>query len=124
MRHLSSVCEGWKKNENFKQMKELEKHEPGRTEIVAQKQVEKRLDLATLKPKPGHRIWELDIKEGLIREVQLKDTGDLDLKRGAMGARVRKLVTRDGCLYCSALNADNADKKFMKMIALEKLINK
>lgn len=53
------------------------------------------------KPHPGHRFWELNVSAGTIREVVLGDElPELDKT----------------CLYCWALNAQNADKKFLKMI--------
>lgn len=53
------------------------------------------------KPHPGHRFWELNISKGTIMEIVL-------------GSELPELDKT--CLYCWALNAYNADKKFIKMI--------
>ncbi len=82
--------------------------------------VEKRRHIESLKPRPGHRIWELNLDDGLIREVKPER---VDAVPGEFGHKVVKKVTmKEGCIYCTALNAANADKKFMKMIALHKII--
>ena len=53
------------------------------------------------------KIWQLELATGIITEVVTR----FENEKGSM-----KIVRKDGCLYCSAINAKNADKKFIKMV--------
>lgn len=107
-------------------MKELEKHRPEETEMYAVAPVKKDFQiLKKLKPKPGQRVFELNLKEAIIREAELDEeyvfvdqnrnliTGDAT---GVSTRKVKKLVVKEGCIYCVAINAENADKQFHKML--------
>lgn len=74
---------------------------------------------------PGHRIFELDLKTSTISEVVLekKDVNivpDIDIRTGRIaGTTTQKkgeIKQKEGCLYCTALNAENADKIFHRML--------
>jgi len=92
-------------------MKELEipKIDPG-TEIV--KPYQKEVKEQVYKQKPGHRVWELDLVDKTINEAKIEEV------QGEYAGGVRlKVIKKPNCLYCSALNAKNADKQFLRMIA-------
>ena len=72
--------------------------------------------VASWKKQRGHKVWELDVK-AKVEETRVK------LKAGGYEVR-HKVVRRSGCLYCSALNAKNADKKFMKMLGVYQVLKK
>lgn len=73
--------------------------------------------LQSWKKMPGHRVWELDLETKLISEATSEVTATLD------GGVRHKVIQRPGRLYCSALNAANADKKFMKMLLAHTILN-
>jgi len=103
-------------------MKELQDKIQDKAKVVDQRQVEKSVKVQSLVPKPGHRVWELDLGEKVIREAEIVR---VDAKPGVMGVKVVKRVNmRPGCIYCTALNAKNADKRFMKMLAMYAIIQK
>lgn len=51
----------------------------------------------------GHRIFELNLETRIINEIKVE--------KGDKG--------KEGFLYCTALNAKNADKRFHKMLKLK-----
>lgn len=100
-------------------MKELQDKIQDKAKVVDERQVEKSVKVQSLVPKPGHRVWELDLGEKVIREAEIVR---VDAKPGVMG--VKRVNMRPGCIYCTALNAKNADKRFMKMLAMYAIIQK
>ena len=58
----------------------------------------------------GHKFFELDLQARTIRTIDLEKTATIT------GATRIKFVTKEGCLYCTALNLKNAEKKFIKML--------
>lgn len=69
--------------------------------------------IGTLKPHKGHRCYELNIKTGEFGEAEF------DTEAVVYGTQhvKRKLVTKENCIYCTALNEKNALKHFRKMLA-------
>ncbi len=83
-----------------------------------------------IKQYPGHKIFEIntetgDTVEATFEEVtlQINDMGkpiNLHLQMAATGQTVpqqeikKKMVVKDNCMYISALNIQNAAKKFAK----------
>lgn len=101
-------------------MKDLEEKKIDKPEVVNQRQVESQKLISRWNIHPGHKVWELNIKEGLIREAKIEE---VTVQLGKLGPVKRsKVIQKDGCLYCSALNANNADKRFMKMLAVHTII--
>lgn len=80
------------------------------TEVVAPVKSEVKF-LGSLKPCKGHTLYELDLRTMLIVEAVFES-----INAGLNGAVRKKIVVRDNCLYASALNKQNADKKFHKMV--------
>jgi len=120
-------------------MKELNQPIKDKVNIVDQRQVEKQTLVGTLRPKPGHKCYQLDlstkeITEAEYREVNVELTKETvsilpgvevinrktDKKIGVtLNAGVKKeLVVKPNCLYTVALNPKNADKKFHGMLGL------
>ena len=97
-------------------MKELEqpKIDIKQQEIV--KPYETQQAVNSLKKAPGHKIWELDLVTGFIGEAEVREVVG---KIGLHGtAKVHNVIKKPNCLYCSALNAKNADKHFLRAIAV------
>ena len=103
-------------------MKELQDKIQDKAKVVDQRQVESSVVVASWKKQRGHKVWELDVKAGEMVEVKVEETR-VKLKAGGYEVR-HKVVRRAGCLYCSALNAKNADKKFMKMLGVYQVLKK
>jgi hypothetical protein len=71
------------------------------------KQVTSTIDITDIKP--GHRIFELDIAGGIVQPVELIDSAVLFTNR----KKYVEFVTRPGCKYIPALNAQNAYRKLV-----------
>lgn len=101
-------------------MKELEKHISEQTEVHSLKPVKKEVRiLTTLKPKPGQKIFELNLTTAIINEVLPDEKSEsIDFKKAANNdfSVKRKLTMNKNCIYCCAINAKNADKKFHRML--------
>ncbi len=91
-------------------MKELRKDDiqPDTVEKHAEIPSE-RVHLATLKIKPGQRLWKFSMADRVISEVELVG-GDVSLKGGVK----YRIDYEEGYLYCTAINLKNARKKFIK----------
>lgn len=98
-----------------------------KTEQIALNVVKKHLNLSKrLLPKPGQRLFELELATGTIREVQIDDevaviipkshmiTGQI---QGSTSKIVKRVVRREGCMYWPAVNSEAAKKQFEKLIA-------
>lgn len=91
-------------------MKELEKLNPVEKEIVSQIPKQYKL-LGSIRSKPGHNIYELDIREIVITKIIPES--NIDIK----GFKHKKVNTKENCYYCTALNKKNAVKRFRKMFS-------
>jgi hypothetical protein len=108
-------------------VKELLNIRPDQIELHAQVPDKKVRIVKKLFPLPGHRTFELELKTGMINEV-VPISGDaaqiipnVNIVTGAKSSGVntivkKKIIKREGCLYCTALNAENADKEFHRML--------
>lgn len=108
-------------------MKELESHnKPGKPEIDAVAPVKKQKVVDKLYPLPGHRIFELDLRTGIINEVLPEKVSvvlvpEIDIRTGRVtgGSTTQKhggVKRKEGCLYVSALNSRSADKHFCRLL--------
>lgn len=93
-------------------MKELQLPVKEEVVITGQKEQEKKLQfIGSLKPHKGQKCWELDLATGIIRPAEIKSiTAELT------GAVHRQIIIKPKHLYCVALNLENADRKFVKML--------
>lgn len=90
-------------------VKELSSHIKEEIKIHAEQQQEKQLKyLGSLKRHNGHDIWEIDLKTGKISKAEFSD----EAVNFETGVAERKIITKENHWYCSALNNENAFKKF------------
>lgn len=72
-----------------------------------------------LKLKPGHRVWELNQREKVIREAVVKYR-TVNIVRHVEEWRV---PMREDCNYCCALHQATADIQFLKMLITYRTLN-
>jgi len=98
---------------------ELELKDREKLEVVAnqKKQIEHEL-IGFLVPHNGHKIWEIEVATGNIKEAQYSSN-----TYKAFGENKKEIIVKDGCLYVSALNKKNAFKKAMEGKPSGKKIN-
>lgn len=84
---------------------------PEEIKIVNQKDVRKEVKhLGKIKMHKGQKLFDLDMKTGMIKEAELQEV--LNIK----GEKKRKLIAKPEHLYAPAINLENAERKFLKMI--------
>lgn len=107
-------------------MKELNPHIVDPTEIHAVTPIKKTLVMeGVFKPKPGQKMWELNLATGIIVEADYDEeviavveskniiTGKVN---GVTDQVKKKLIRKENCLYWPAINWQNADKQFHKLL--------
>jgi len=101
-------------------VKELSQHIKPGIEIQAQKQIDKKkLFIGNMSIRPGMKCYEMNFKTGEISEAKY-DSVDIVVTGGAINKISRKIITKENCLYCVAINKNNAEKKFLKLFKLPK----
>jgi hypothetical protein len=81
--------------------------------LVAEQQQEKQLKLlGSHLPKRGHTLFEVEIATGEISVAKLE--GEIVIGIDGQQTLTRKIVSKDGFAYVSALNKKNALKKLAK----------
>ena len=101
-------------------MKELINHISDPKEAAEVRTVPKMTTVTPLFPRPGQKVWELDLKTNFIEPAKIED----DVTYDAGMRRVRKkVIMREGCLYEVAINQKNADKRFVKRVTGYALVN-
>lgn len=84
---------------------------PDKVEIVDQRQIKKQhKHLGNFRLQPGQKVWELNGKTRMIREVT-----EFQTAATIKGGVYKKFVTKEDCLYAIALNLKNAERHFLKM---------
>lgn len=91
-------------------------------EVLKQTEIEKkRVFVQTLKPKRGHILFEFDLVEKVVRRAEFvkpKEISFLDAMETG-GKKISKEVDgKENCVYVSALNQKNAEKKFLEYYGL------
>jgi hypothetical protein len=90
------------------------------TSVVSEKEQEKkRKFIGRIKPNKGHKVFEFNTKtfELRVAEVEESDTISLDDSLSTKnGTSKKSIITKDDCVYFSALNRKNALKKIEKSI--------
>lgn len=83
------------------------------TQSLQQQETEKKF-LGSLVKKRGHKIWMLNLENGLISEL-----GDEDYKKYVTfeGIKKTEIIIKGNHLYNFALNKKNAFKVFSRMLA-------
>jgi len=94
-------------------MKELEKYSKISTEseVVVPIKTELKL-IGTLKPNKGHKCFEINTMTNEICEAEFFD--DVVSMFSSSYERRKKLKIKEGCVYVTALNKENAMKKYQK----------
>lgn len=69
--------------------------------------------LGTMLSHPGHTCFQYDTSTGEVTPAVFETTSE----NLATGKIRKKLLTKQGCLYVTALNKSNAQKKFNKTLA-------
>lgn len=87
-------------------------------EILKQTNIEKKRTLIhTLIPQKNHILFEFDLEKKEVRRAEFvkpKEISFLDAMQG--NVKLKKEVDgKEGCVYVSAMNEQNAWKKFMKL---------
>lgn len=78
------------------------------------REVKKQVLLHTVHPKPGHTVFEYNRITGKLLPAEIKE---VNAKLGEMGYGInKKIVTKDNCIYASALNKESALKKIVKLL--------
>ena len=104
--------------------------EPDKVVIVGQNEKHFQEVKWQIKPKKGHTLWEINLQTGNIKpaeyeevNLQINDFGpqlNMHLQMAVIGKAIpakeikNKLITKPDCIYISALNIQNAAKKFAK----------
>lgn len=98
-------------------MKETEFKIEEKQEVVAMQQQESKTVLINrLKPESGHRLFEYDTKDNTIRYAEFrKEAVDFVSAQKGMAGVKKSVIMKESCIYISALNKKNADKKLSKM---------
>lgn len=87
-----------------------------KTLSAEQRQVKTEKRVTQLIIHPGHTCWEFDLATGLIEPAKVETvTAVPHAHAKSVHNIVSKIMQRQDCLYCSALNKKNALKRFVKM---------
>lgn len=77
----------------------------------------KKAQLGQLMPKPGQKLWSLDLEKEWMEEVELEEVPVLQADGTT---KVQKSVTvKRNHLYALAFNIEGADRKFRQMLGLK-----
>lgn len=98
-------------------MKELEAIHQDKVKPAAQRQVEKKVFIGSIKPSPGHTCYEMNLVTGKLQPAEYQTT-DIDFEAAVNNdfSVRKKILCKPDCVYVSALNEFNAQKKIFKMI--------
>lgn len=94
-------------------MKEINQKSADKIENVKQVSLEKKnYFLGTLKPKKGHKIFEVNIKLKTIEEASFDELPAVKFTDPISGqiSTKKKITTKPECVYISALNKKNVSK--------------
>jgi hypothetical protein len=81
-------------------------------QTVSQAEQKKKVEhVGRIKLYKGQKLYELDLKQKLIFIPTMTEEA-VDIT----GAVRKKYVVREGCLYVTAINLKNAERKFIKML--------
>lgn len=84
-------------------------------EIVNQEQENYQLNkLGSLSLKNGMKIFEINIKEKTIEDVQYED----EVYKAFEKTTNRKIIVKENCVYITAINKKNAVRKFKQQFKI------
>jgi hypothetical protein len=100
-------------------MKELEQTPKDTYELVNtinQNQEKKRVHIGSIRPHKGHTLFEINYKTGEIKKAEFKkqvlNIGEAIHKGVDFVSKKKEIEIKENCVYISALNKENAIKKF------------
>ena len=108
-------------------MKEIEILQQDKLEVSAQKPILKGEKLiGKIRPQRGHTTFEINIVTGEVLEAQYSAiTVELkEIKSNELSVKKKKIITNENCVYISALNKDNAKKKFNNLVKQKQNVGK
>lgn len=94
-------------------MKEIHQKTPDKIENVKQVSIEKKtVFLGTLKPKKGHKMFEVNMKLKTIEPATFDDPPLLKFTDAQIGVKTakKKITINQDCVYITALNKKNVVK--------------
>lgn len=106
-------------------MRELENIQPDKPEMSVVIPAKVIKALKNLFPRPGQRIFELNLQTGIINQAKFKDEKvrllpDMNMITGKhLGLTheiVKDIIVNENCIYCVALNPKSADIRFHAML--------
>lgn len=101
-------------------MKELTQHIKPGNEIQVQRAIEKKkIFIGDMVPKRGMKCYEFNYKTGEIKPATFNSV-EIIVTGGAFNRISKKIITKEDCLYCVAINESNALKKFFKVFQAPK----
>lgn len=110
-------------------MKELQTHIHQKVEIHAIKPIKKEVQLvATIKPKNGQKVYQLDLTTGLITEAEYKNqriefVDNICLLTKAVTGKIevakKDIDVKPNCRYWPAINPENANRHFHKLLGVK-----
>ena len=94
-------------------MKELKQHRPDEQHIKAEVPAKRQeVYMGALRPKPGQKVWQCDLKTGEVKEAEFDNT-----TVNALAPHKKKVRVKPGHIYAVAINKANAEKKFVKLLS-------
>jgi hypothetical protein len=107
-------------------VKELEGDKRDKLIVSEERLIKKTVVLKTeLKPKRGHSVFELNLTTAIIDYAEFKEEKTVILPNvniftgkeiGVTHKAVKDIIEKENCIYCTALNFLNADRRFHKML--------
>jgi len=98
-------------------MKELEIRSKDRLELKAEIPVKaERKFLGSVLPKRGHSCFEINLKTGEVCLAEFESQDAIFPLDGEVARASKVVVRRENCVYVTALNKKNAEKKVKKML--------
>jgi hypothetical protein len=95
-------------------MKEIFNKEKDKIKNIKDQVLEiQKIFINNLKPKKGHTLFEINIKENTINKAVFDKPAVLnwnDAKKGLISSK-KEITIKENCIYISALNEKNALKK-------------
>lgn len=89
-------------------LEELKRDNDIEVSVKKKQQIEYELQ-GSIAPKPNHKIFELNIKTGEVKEAEYK------IECYVLGAENKpRLIVNKECIYIPALNVKNAKKHYLK----------
>ncbi len=93
----------------------LEVKAPSEFVTIAEQRSEKK-KIGSIQPYPGHTTFKLDLSHPALLVSEI-DEQDMEVIHNFNGGVTKKIVIKEGFLYCSALNKKNAIKRFSLMLS-------